>query len=102
MRDFMAALQHNLSPDFAALIRATVMFGYGYFRHCQAALPIPGLPGIALLKAEVGNCRLRVARDPAIHAAASSVRQFSMDRRVKPGGDDAATSLTNSRAGVRS
>jgi hypothetical protein len=24
MRDFMAAGQHNLSPDFAALIRATV------------------------------------------------------------------------------
>jgi len=102
MRDFMACGQHNLAPDFATLIRATVIVGYGYFRHCQAALPIPGLPGIALLKAEVGNCRLRVARDPAIHAAASSVRQFSMDRRGTPGGDDAATSLTNSRAGVRS
>jgi hypothetical protein len=61
MRDFMGAGQHNLSPDFAALIRATVTFSYGYFHHCRAALPIPGLPGIGLLQAEVGNSRLRVA-----------------------------------------
>jgi len=27
--------------------------------------------------------------DPRIHAAVPSARQFSMDRRVKPGGDEA-------------
>ena len=62
MRDFMACGQHKPAPDFATLIRATVIFGYGYFRHCQAALPIPGLPGIALLKAEasVGWAKARL------------------------------------------
>jgi len=53
MRDFVAAGQHNLSPDFAALIGATVIFSYGYFCHCRAALQ---------------------ARDPAIHTGASVAR----------------------------
>ncbi|MFZ0460007.1 MAG: hypothetical protein WAM17_16495, partial [Rhodoplanes sp.] len=43
-------------------------------------------------------------RDPAIHAAASSVRQFSMDRRVMPGGDEKETGEGNhaSPASLRS